>query len=253
MQTNKIVLSDRMQTIVSMLLAETDSGAPVSCAADIGCDHAFVSMACVEQGAAERMIAADVRRGPLRIAQDNIRDYGFEKSVETRLSDGFSNIKPGEISWAILAGMGGALMRRLLRAGEAHLRIGIGLLVQPQSEPELVRTCLTDYGYRIEDERFIQENGKFYTIIKAKKSAGRSVDIPMLTQTEAVYGPVLLQKGEPLYRLWLEEQRRKMTDIRAGLTGQSTEAAQQRCAELTQEISLLEDALACMRKTRCDC
>ena len=125
----KIPLSNRMQSILAMLQQEKLSHGKIPCVADIGCDHAFVSMACVRDGLAERVIAMDVRKGPLSIAQTHIQEYGFAKSVETRLSNGFEAMEPGEATWAVLAGMGGELMKTILQNGKAHLDAGIGLIL----------------------------------------------------------------------------------------------------------------------------
>ena len=170
-KTNKKVLplSLRMQEILDVLQQEVSVHGTIACVADVGCDHAFVSMACVERKLADHVIAMDVRKGPLSIADHNITEYGFEKSVETRLSNGFERLEIGEADWAIIAGMGGNLMRQILIDGESHLKHGIGLVLQPQSEQDVVRSYLQTSGYIIVDERFLIEDEKFYTIIKAKK------------------------------------------------------------------------------------
>ena len=94
-KTNKKVLplSLRMQEILDVLQQEVSVHGTIACVADVGCDHAFVSMACVERKLADHVIAMDVRKGPLSIADHNITEYGFEKSVETRLSNGFERLE----------------------------------------------------------------------------------------------------------------------------------------------------------------
>ena len=53
-----IVLTPRLQAVADMV--------PPGCAvADIGCDHGYVSAYLVQQGIAPRVVAADVRPGPL--------------------------------------------------------------------------------------------------------------------------------------------------------------------------------------------
>ena len=56
--------------------------------ADVGCDHAYISINLLENGKAERIIASDLREGPLNIAKDNIKLEGFEERIETRLCEG---------------------------------------------------------------------------------------------------------------------------------------------------------------------
>lgn len=239
----KIPLSCRMQAILNMLQAETQENGMLSCVADIGCDHAFVSMACIREAIAEHVIAMDVRKGPLSIAQSHIVEYGFEKSVETRLSNGFQALQVGEADWAVLAGMGGELMRTILEAGICHLQNGIGLVLQPQSEPEAVRMYLHKQNYTIIDECFLQEEGKFYTVIKAIK--GEEL-CPEMTEAQLRYGPIVLRKKEALFAEYLKQEKAKWDDLYARLSKQTSESAKTRCAELLRENLILQEAQAWM-------
>ena len=237
-KTNKKVLplSLRMQEILDVLQQEVSVHGTIACVADVGCDHAFVSMACVERKLADHVIAMDVRKGPLSIADHNITEYGFEKSVETRLSNGFERLEIGEADWAIIAGMGGNLMRQILIDGESHLKHGIGLVLQPQSEQDAVRSYLQTSGYIIVDERFLIEDEKFYTIIKAKKDVENNREMDM---AELLYGPVLIRKKDPLLLRFVELEYEKKKAIYEALKDQDTESARKRCAQLEHMLALL--------------
>lgn len=237
-KTNKKVLplSLRMQEILDVLQQEVSVHGTIACVADVGCDHAFVSMACVERKLADHVIAMDVRKGPLSIADHNITEYGFEKSVETRLSNGFERLEIGEADWAIIAGMGGNLMRQILIDGESHLKHGIGLVLQPQSEQDVVRSYLQTSGYIIVDERFLIEDEKFYTIIKAKKDMENNREMDM---AELLYGPVLIRKKDPLLLRFVELEYEKKKAIYEALKDQDTESARKRCAQLEHMLALL--------------
>ncbi len=237
-KTNKKVLplSLRMQEILDVLQQEVSVHGTIACVADVGCDHALVSMACVERKLADHVIAMDVRKGPLSIADHNITEYGFEKSVETRLSNGFERLEIGEADWAIIAGMGGNLMRQILIDGESHLKHGIGLVLQPQSEQDVVRSYLQTSGYIIVDERFLIEDEKFYTIIKAKKDVENNREMDM---AELLYGPVLIRKKDPLLLRFVELEYEKKKAIYEALKDQDTESARKRCAQLEHMLTLL--------------
>lgn len=230
-------LSLRMQEILDVLQQEVSAHGTIACVADVGCDHAFVSMACMERRLADHVIAMDVRKGPLSIADHNITEYGFEKSVETRLSNGFERLEIGEADWAIIAGMGGNLMRQILIDGESHLKHGIGLVLQPQSEQDAVRSYLQTSGYIIIDERFLVEDGKFYTIIKAKKDAENSNR--KMDMAELLYGPVLIRKKDPLLLRFVELEVEKKKAIYETLKDQDTESARKRCVQLEHMLALL--------------
>ena len=75
--------------------------------ADVGCDHAYISINLLEKGKVERIIASDLREGPLNIARDNIRLYGFEDRIETRLCAGLCGYEAGEVDTILISGMGG--------------------------------------------------------------------------------------------------------------------------------------------------
>lgn len=152
-------------------------------AADIGCDHAYVSIALVERNLAKKVIAMDVRKGPLKIAAKNIAEYGMQDAIELRLSDGMEKLASGEVNTIIVAGMGGLLMRSILKQGLDRLcddRLGNTgkhfaaggtdrpvLVLQPQSDLREVREFLLKYAYCIEQEKMLIDEGKYYTVIRA--------------------------------------------------------------------------------------
>ena len=107
------MLSIRMQAVADLV----SDGMRI---ADIGTDHGFVPIALVSAGRCPYAVAADVRRGPLSHAAENIRKYGLSEVIETRLSDGLEKIKPGEADSIIIAGMGGMLMIRILEEGRLN-------------------------------------------------------------------------------------------------------------------------------------
>lgn len=244
MQTSKrkIPLSMRMQAILAMLRQEKEAHGKIACVADIGCDHAFVSMACIAESLADHVIAMDVRKGPLAIAQTHIQEYGFDKSVETRISDGFEKLDMWEADWAVLAGMGGELMRGILMRGRKHLEAGIGLILQPQSEPQTVRRYLQEQGYIIVDEDFLQEDGKFYTIIKAIKKQPQQSCMNM-QPVELLYGPALLHKENKTYDTYLQLEEKKMQELRERLVKQQTASSQRRIKELDTQLNLIGEAI----------
>ena len=135
-------------------------------AADVGCDHGYVSIYLVTHGIADSCIAMDVRSGPLSGAKENVAEYGLSGVIETRLSDGVKELKPGEADALVIAGMGGNLMRRIIEEGKPK-ELGIKTAVlQPQSDIADFRQFLRESGYVITDEKVIEEDGKFYFPMK---------------------------------------------------------------------------------------
>ena len=74
-------LSARLEKLIEMAGSGT-------CAADIGTDHGLVPIELVRRGAFRRVIASDVRKGPLSAAKTHVREAGLSERIELRLGDG---------------------------------------------------------------------------------------------------------------------------------------------------------------------
>ena len=139
--------------------------------ADIGCDHGYVAISALRSGRAKRAIAADVAKGPLDIARRNCEAEQVSDRVSTVLSDGFINIPDStDINCAVIAGMGGLLMERILREGRLkrfpQLR---QLVLSPQSDLDAVRRLLIDeLSYTISTEYMVLDEGKYYYIMDVR-------------------------------------------------------------------------------------
>ena len=138
------------------------------CVADVGCDHGYVSIYLVQKGIAETAIAMDVRKGPLSMAENNVREYGLEEKIDLRLSDGLSLLNKDEADALVIAGMGGKLMISILEKKDIR-ELGIKTaILQPQSDIPKFRQFLREKGYLIENEKIVFEDGKYYFPMRVK-------------------------------------------------------------------------------------
>lgn len=125
----------------------------------------------------------DVNKGPLEKAQEHIREEKIGGKIATRLGNGLAPLEPGETDTVIIAGMGGDLICKILKAKPEFLIEGKEFILQPQSEWFKIRRLLKEYRYQIEKEWFLKEDGKYYVIIKAESS----VDTATTTETPAAF------------------------------------------------------------------
>ena len=125
-------IPDRMLAIASIM----DKSKVI---ADVGCDHAYISINILENGKAEKIIASDLREGPLRIAKDNIKLAGFEDRIEVRLCPGLSAYREGEVDTILISGMGGMLVKDILSDGIKVVEKADTLILEPQSDLRVVR------------------------------------------------------------------------------------------------------------------
>lgn len=257
-----IELSKRMQSVADMVQSCDAVG-------DIGCDHAFVSIYLVEQHRAKRVIASDVRRGPITIAKRNIEAMNLSDQIEIRMGDGLDTIVPGEVNAVVLAGMGGMLMIDILERGEEVVTRCDQLVLQPQSDIEKVRRYLAEKGYYLADEQMLIDAGKYYNLLDVRvqeiaqkdermtdvlqlgarneeisRQDGQISDVPQsdkLSSSELaddwcyMYGGHLLQKKDPVLRSWLVKQRDTMAGLIDSLSEKNTENAAKRLKTVKAE------------------
>ena len=248
-----VALSGRLRTVAGMVTRGNR-------VCDVGCDHGFVPIYLVEQGISPKVLAMDLREGPLGAAREHVAAYGLEGQIETRLSDGLHNYNAGEADTLICAGMGGGLMMRILEARREKTDSFQELVLQPQSEIERFRRFLRENGYRILDEEMLAEDGKYYQVIRAAgqgsvkapydavlgKDAGPEgapwADMPHeeLCKLEDRYGPVLLKKRTPVFLSFLEREAAVYENILVRLRDQGL-TEEKRRARYAEVEALLQD------------
>ena len=72
--------------------------------ADIGCDHALLSIYLVENGISNKVYAIDNKKGPLSTAKKNIESANLNEMIETILDDGLVKVDFFERQRAITEG-----------------------------------------------------------------------------------------------------------------------------------------------------
>lgn len=212
--------------------------------ADIGTDHGYVPIYLVKKGSCPAAIAMDVNKGPLSKATAHIAEEGLEDKISTRLSDGLMKLQIGEADSIVIAGMGGDLTSRILQARKDILEAGVELILQPQSEWFKVRHTLHDAGYRIEQEWFLKDDGKYYVIIKAVPGE-QSYD----SEVAYAYGAVLESECIPVYEEYLNREIEKRRGIAESIRKNQKNlcAIEQRLVEIDGEIAQMKERLALLR------
>ena len=160
MREKKFHLSERMSMVAGMVPQGV-----VLC--DVGCDHGFVSIELVREKVCPRVIASDVRPGPLARAKEHVEQAGLSDQIALRLADGLSGLEAGEADCFLAAGMGGRVMIRFLTERLELVRTMRCFILQPQSELQAVRAFLRQQGFVLQAEDMVYEEGKYYTAMRA--------------------------------------------------------------------------------------
>lgn len=210
--------------------------------ADIGTDHGRLPVWLMEQGRISEAFACDVRPGPLSRARELILEQGLSDRIHPVLSDGMEALEPGKITAVTIAGMGGRLTARILLA-DLERKSGIlcgltDLILQPQSEWDVVRRAVHDCGFRIAGEEMVEEREQFYLIIHSCPGGER------YEEAEYAWGRFLESGRDPVFRRFLLRQLEKTEALLEALSAENTEAARRRSRELTAEQQRQKEVLA---------
>ena len=213
--------------------------------ADVGTDHGYVPIYLVERKHIPSAIAMDIRTGPLERAREHIRMYGMEDYIQTRLSDGVAALKPGEADTILIAGMGGGLVKHILESGRVICEQAHGLVLQPQSELAKVRRYLEEHRFRIVAEDMVEEDGKYYPMMKVipTEQKGLYAEGVPAAEEELEYGKYLLEKGHPVMGEYLKKELSVNQGVYEKLRVQESERTKERSAEILHMIKRAEDLL----------
>ena len=227
-------LSKRLKTVASQIT----KGNRV---ADIGCDHAYVSIFLIENGIAPKVIAMDINKGPLERAMENIKKNRLSDKIEVRQSDGGKALKPDEVDALLIGGMGGALTVKILSESQGVVNTCKELVLQPQSEVFLVREYLLKENFQIIYEDMLIDDGKYYVIIKAiKGNSESSYEDPIFYK----YGKYLLESKNQVLKEYLEKELRNNRKLLEELEKHSSDKTKARVSELKSDQQYLKRGLS---------
>ena len=232
---NQILLSKRLSEIASFV-------EPGLVLADIGTDHGFLPISLVQSGQTPEAYAGDVRKGPLEQARKNVAAAGLSGRIKVLLGDGFGALAPGDAECAVIAGMGGPLICRILEEGKAVAETLSQIVLSPQSEPDTVRHYVYDHGMYIAREKMLVDMDKYYVVLDVRPGAG-----PREKACYFRYGRCLIKEKNTVLYEYLEKEADTLSGIREKLYGSGTESALKRLAEIDRIMTENREAAYEMR------
>lgn len=210
--------------------------------ADIGTDHGYVPIYLIKNGNVGHVIAMDVRKGPLKKAKENVEKEHLQGQIELRLSDGLDKLKEGETDAILIAGMGGALIVRILDANLKKAKAAKELILSPHSQVELVREYLRTQRFDIKDETMLKDDGKFYTILKVIPQdqclAGSS--LVEYTEEEMQFGKKLIEKQQPEFLEYLDKEEATCRLILEKLKTAPKQTTEKRMQQIEEKLMWIE-------------
>lgn len=148
-----IKLTDRLQVLADQIEQKETM-------ADIGTDHGFLPIALWERQICPKVIMSDVSPGSLEKARANAAALYPDEVFDLRLGNGIQILGKGEVDAVVLAGMGGALMIRILSEDPEKTCSFKKLVLQPRNGQGKLRRWLLSNGFFITKESLVRE-GKY--------------------------------------------------------------------------------------------
>ena len=228
-------------------IAELVSGEGI--AVDVGTDHAYLAAELVKSGKCSRVIASDVKEGPLEAARNTVEKYGVSDSVELVLSDGLENVPLKGVSDIVIAGMGGETIAAIIEnvdTGSADTE-NIRWILQPMTKPEILRKKLYEYGFIINHEYAVEDGDRIYIIAEAQFDPY----IP-LKLTEAESWQTAFAENDEAGKKYNEREAQKLEKISFSLEGAGDRYGAQHYSALAYKLRngtesvMISDIIGCL-------
>ena len=180
-------------------------------AADVGCDHAKLSIFLVQSGICKYVFASDINEGPLDKARQNIqrrtlKDKPLAEYISLKLCDGLE--ENSKLNRVFILGMGGEVIAGILERAQflrkEENKGRIKLILQPMTSEDRLREYLCANGYNILDEVMVLDKERVYAVMSVcfdgiKRS---------FTPAELLLGKANIQKVGELFLRQLERRIR---------------------------------------------
>lgn len=185
-------LSKRLQAVATLVDIK-------SRVIDVGCDHAYLDIYLTLNNE-NKCIATDINENALDIAKKNIKKYNLEDKIETKLTNGLTDIKVKKADNIVISGMGTFTIIDILKTN----KLSDTLIISSNNNIDILRQEVINLGYYIDSEIFLIDKGKPYIIIKFIKG------IKEYKKIDIMLGPILKYNNE--YRKYIVNKNKNILD-----------------------------------------
>lgn len=200
--TQQIQLSNRLRTIAKYIQQD-------AFLADIGSDHAYLPVYCMQKGQIKRAIAGEVVEGPFESAKSTIKQFGLSEQIDVRMADGLEVITGDAVDHITICGMGGKLIRDILERGKDRIPQAKYLILQPNVTAHYIRTWAVENQWKLIAEEILKEDDKIYEVLVYEKQ--RTKEILFLDDSDVLFGPFLRRERNTVF---LEKWTRELSQLK---------------------------------------
>ncbi len=166
--------------------------------ADIGSDHAYIPISALLEGVAQKAYITDINQGPLENSRYNAKKYKVDHKCEFLLGGGLEVLKDNVCDVIVISGMGAETISEILSQGAIQAEKAGLIIMQPMTQPEILRKFLCENSYFITEESIVKDAHLFYQIISA-----RSAHMPCnnyISDLDYEFSPMLIaNKDKTMY------------------------------------------------------
>lgn len=205
---------------------------------DVGTDHGYIPIYAVKNNLCKWAVASDINKGPKEKAENNVRFEGLKEKIHCRLGGGLAPLKKGEAKVAIIAGMGGNLIRDIILKDIDKVKEFDYMILQPAQNSEILREFLYTNSFDVIKEDLVEDEGFFYEVFKVRYSLDKKIG-----KMEPFYYEVskkLLEDKNPLMGQFIKGKIEKCETILSFIK-EDTEGANFRKLEIKSKIQKLEE------------
>ncbi|MDD3022502.1 MAG: class I SAM-dependent methyltransferase [Syntrophomonadaceae bacterium] len=224
---------NRLSAVADMLIKNK----PI---ADIGADHARLSIYLVKNHLAPRVIIGELGDGPYVRAIKAVQESNLQNCIELRQGNGLQVLKAGEVNSVAIAGMGGDTILEILAHDWAKAGSFERFVFQPMTKSGVLRRELAIQGWKIIAETVVQEKGRFYVIVASEPG-----NIPYDLDNLAIdIGPFILKADNNIKRMYLKYYLAKYCKVSAKLSCSKGEHNEKMFLDYQYRIKRLGDILS---------
>lgn len=233
--------SDKLSARLAAVAKYVPKGAKI---ADIGSDHAYLPCYLAKNIGITFALAGEVAVGPYQSAKSNVLAEGLSDIISVRLGDGLDVVRPGEIEYVTIAGMGGALITSILERGKDKLSHVKRLILQPNVSAISIRKWLIDNNWELMAEEILEEDGKIYEVLVGEKGDSPLTPYGRHLEAELLVGPYLAKEQNAVFKKkWLMEVKNWQRIYQQLENAAQTPDTMKKKQELIHKIHLVEGVL----------
>lgn len=186
--------------------------------ADVGTDHAYLSLILLRTGACRFAVATDIHLPPAHRAADTLSRYGIgDGQAAVLCTDGLRGCEDYRPTDILIFGMGGEMIIHILRDAPWVRDPSVRLILQPMTRQAELREYLAANGFGIVDENVVKTD-RPYQIICAEYDG----NLRTLSPIGALLGQINLDRRDAII---LELAKRQLDILTVARQGKQKGAA----------------------------